>query len=101
MNAPDPAPDLDAFRARCRAFLDEPVEQLDGNWATGIAFQRRLFDAGLAGLTVPTIYGGQGLAAEYDEVLQEEAAGHHLPTGVFRSKRPICSGGAEITPDAL
>jgi len=82
--------DLDAFRARCRAFLDEPVEQLDGNWATGIAFQRRLFDAGLAGLTVPAIYGGQGLGPEYDEVLQEEAAGHHLPTGVFTITLGMC-----------
>ena len=39
---------------------------------------------------MPTIYGGQGLAAEYDEVLQEEAAGHHLPTGVFTITLGMC-----------
>src|SRR5690606_31713265 len=82
--------DLGAFRRRCRAFLAEPVEDRGDNWATGIAFQRRLFDAGLAGLTVPVTYGGQGLTREHEEVLVEEAAGLHLPTGVFTITLGMC-----------
>jgi alkylation response protein AidB-like acyl-CoA dehydrogenase len=81
---------MNEFRARCRAFLDEPIEQLEDQWATGVAFQRRLFDAGLAGITVPVEYGGQGLTAEHVEVLNEEAAGRDLPTGVFTITIGMC-----------
>ena len=28
---------MNDFRARCRAFLDAPIEQLEDQWATGIA----------------------------------------------------------------
>ena len=81
---------MNDFRARCRAFLAEPVERLADQWATGVAFQRRLYDAGLAGLTVPVEYGGQGLTGEHVEVLNEEAAGHDLPTGVFTITIGMC-----------
>ena len=60
------------------------------NWATGTAFQRRLFDAGLAGVTIPVEYGGQGLTREHEDVLREEAAGVHLPTGVFTITLGMC-----------
>ena len=82
--------DLDEFRARCRRFLAEPIDDLGDNWATAIAFQRRLFDAGLAGLTIPVEYGGQGLDRAHQEVLEEEAAGLRLPTGVFTITLGMC-----------
>jgi alkylation response protein AidB-like acyl-CoA dehydrogenase len=82
--------ELDRFRARCREFLAVPVDHLGDNWATAIAFQRRLFDAGLAGLTIPVAYGGQGLDRGHQQVLEEEAAGHHLPTGVFTITLGMC-----------
>jgi len=81
---------LDAFRLRCRAFFAEPAENLGDQWSSGIAFQRRLFDAGLAGVTIPAEFGGQGLPVEYEDVLREEAAGLHLPTGVFTITLGMC-----------
>ncbi len=81
---------LDEFRARCRTFLARPIDQLGDNWATGVAFQRRLFDAGLAGITIPIEYGGQGLTPDHEGVLGEEAAGMHLPTGVFTITLGMC-----------
>ena len=85
-----PDGELERFRARCREFLAVPVEDLGDTWATAIAFQRRLFDAGLAGLTIPVAYGGQGLDRAHQEVLEEEAGGHHLPTGVFTITLGMC-----------
>ena len=81
---------LDAFRARCRAFLAEPIERLGDDWATGVAFQRRLFDAGLAGITVPEEYGGQGLGADHLQVLDDEATGLDIPVGVFTITIGMC-----------
>jgi alkylation response protein AidB-like acyl-CoA dehydrogenase len=82
--------DLDRFRERCRAFLARPVEHSDDAWAAGVAFQRRLHDAGLAGITVPVEYGGQGLTADHLEVLNAEAAGMELPVGVFTITIGMC-----------
>ncbi len=81
---------LEEFRTRCRTFLDTPVEDLGDTWATGIAFQRKLYDAGLAGVTVPEDYGGQGLSGEHQEVLATEADGLTLPTGVFTITIGMC-----------
>jgi alkylation response protein AidB-like acyl-CoA dehydrogenase len=86
-------PDLDAFRARCRAFLADrpkPIENGADRWAIARAFQHRLFDAGLAGITVPVEFGGQGLGPDFDEILHEEAADHHLPTGMFTITLGMC-----------
>ena len=42
--------------------------------------QRMLFDAGLAGVCVPTEYGGQGLTVAHQRVLNEELRGYEYPT---------------------
>ena len=76
------APDEAEFRARCRAFLDEHAVgiHLDGGadgakrLEAGRKFQRALFDAGLAGLTYPKKYGGQGLDKSYERMWREEYA---------------------------
>ena len=61
---------LEDFRARCKAFLDEHATGIDyavgesraaASIAAAKTFQRALTDAGLAGLTYPVEYGGQGL----------------------------------------
>jgi alkylation response protein AidB-like acyl-CoA dehydrogenase len=39
-----------------------------------------LFDAGLAGICFPREYGGQGLTAAHQRVLNEELAGYEYPT---------------------
>ena len=81
---------LKQFRIRCRRFLAEPIEAGDDRWQIGRAFQRRLFDAGLAGISVPVEYGGQGLGPDFEEILHDEAAGQHLPTGIFTITLGMC-----------
>ncbi|MGW6455726.1 acyl-CoA dehydrogenase family protein [Streptomyces sp. NPDC055078] len=65
------------FRARVRNFLHQEVPSvLDGVTgfnARAVAYRRALFGAGLAGLTVPPAYGGQGLPESYEQIFAEEA----------------------------
>ena len=49
----------------------------------GKQFQAALFDAGLAGITWPAEYGGQGLPARYQTIFNEEATPYELPTGIY------------------
>jgi alkylation response protein AidB-like acyl-CoA dehydrogenase len=44
------------------------------------AFQAKLHDAGLAGITYPVEYGGQGLTRQHQAAFNAEAAGYVLPT---------------------
>lgn len=84
--------ELDAFRARARAFAQElapltsrPLDlHLDDELelaevARDRTVQRMFFDAGLAGIVVPKEYGGQGLTPAHQRVLNEELAGHEYP----------------------
>jgi alkylation response protein AidB-like acyl-CoA dehydrogenase len=74
------APDEAAFRARARAWLTEALPRLP--WPEPVmledkvpfwrAWQRRLYDAGLAGLTWPVAYGGQGEDERMRAVFTEE-----------------------------
>ncbi len=79
------------FRARCRAFLDEhalgsPAQELDGDprgdraLALARQFQGALFDAGLAGLSLPKQFGGQGLTDRHERIWREEASHYPLIT---------------------
>jgi len=43
------------------------------------ALQRKLFDAGYAGITYPAEYGGRGLTAAHERAFREEAAGYVTP----------------------
>jgi alkylation response protein AidB-like acyl-CoA dehydrogenase len=90
--------DLEAFRASVRSWLaahaprKRPItdfSELDREEeaeAVGDArrFQAALFDAGLAGLTWPREYGGQGLGSEYQRVYVEEAAPYEMRERYFR-----------------
>ena len=94
------APDEAEFRARCRAFLDEHAVgiNLGGDSDAGGAkrleagrtFQRALFDAGLAGLTYPVEYGGQGLDKEYEKIWREEYAKYPNMTFEFTISHGMC-----------
>ena len=75
--------EAEAFRARCREFLDEHATgiELDGpdprgelSLAEARVFQQALVDAGLAGLTYPVEYGGQGLTQDHERIWREEYA---------------------------
>jgi alkylation response protein AidB-like acyl-CoA dehydrogenase len=85
--------DVDSFRRRAAAWLAEHMPVAPPGWTARGAMasdehdrfsrsrmlQRRLFDAGFAGLSFPVAYGGGGLAPEYQRAFAEEAVGYEMP----------------------
>ena len=53
-------------------------------------FQAALHDAGLAGITWPAEYGGQGGTAAQERAFREQAGGYELPTGPFVIGMGMC-----------
>jgi len=90
--APDPAA-LEQYRARARAWLEANLaprsapgrsvssggDLSDEDVATQKALQRRVYEAGYAGITVAREYGGQGLHPAYERAFQEEARHFEMP----------------------
>ncbi len=87
---------LDEYRARARQWLEANLERRAGGeagarnpWdggdesvehlASQRALQRRLYEAGYAGITWPKEHGGQGLHAAYERAFMQEARGYALP----------------------
>jgi alkylation response protein AidB-like acyl-CoA dehydrogenase len=74
---------LEEYRAELRAWLPGHLDRRSGRaqrdpYAPGQvaehrAIQRRLFDAGYAGISWPSEYGGGGLPPEYERAFTEEA----------------------------
>ena len=68
------------FRARLREWLKDNAPHLgassasDAYWEAQPAWHRSLYDAGYFGLSWPKEYGGHGLPAVYDVILDEELA---------------------------
>jgi alkylation response protein AidB-like acyl-CoA dehydrogenase len=92
-------PDLDEFRARCRAFLDEnakpfvatgPDPRGEQSVASARAFQKKLADAGLAGLGYHKEFGGQGLTKAHDRAWREEYASYPDRTGDLTISHGMC-----------
>ena len=84
--------DLERYRQQARAWIAENLEKLDAPagirvvdyytpdvMAANRALQRRMFDAGYAGISWPREYGGQGLDRAYEAVFNAEAAGFATP----------------------
>src|ERR1700754_3715670 len=84
--------DVDQFRAQAREWIRENLEprrpkaerELTGDKthdeiSAARALQKRLFDAGYAGITFPSEYGGGGLTAAHDRAFREEAADFVTP----------------------
>ena len=78
--------EAEAFRARCRAFLQEhatgytisgPDPRSVEEIALNRAFQQKLAHAGLAGVMYPREYGGAGLTQAHDRIWREEYG--HFP----------------------
>jgi alkylation response protein AidB-like acyl-CoA dehydrogenase len=77
-----PVAEAEAFRARCKAFLDEHAKGLplrgsiDDRGATLMAgakaFQQKLAEAGLAGVVYSKEYGGAGLTRAHERIWREE-----------------------------
>ena len=59
--------------------LAEQDEMTPERLAAERALQRRIHDAGYAGITWPVEYGGQGLTAAHQKVFDEEARAYVLP----------------------
>ncbi|MGE0383359.1 MAG: acyl-CoA dehydrogenase family protein [Gammaproteobacteria bacterium] len=84
---------LDEFRAQARAWIRAnlerlPVERVHGvrmrnpssaEIASARRLQRRLFEAGFAGISYPIEYGGRGLTSAHERVFKEESAGYVTP----------------------
>lgn len=79
---------VDQFRAAAAAWLAEAADDApsdygaivpDSEVATAVAWQRRLADAGLAGLHWPVRWGGQGLTAAHTAAWLEECARAEVP----------------------
>jgi len=96
--SPEGAPvveEVEEFRQRARAWIRDNVRAMkpDELVAFGRAsdeeeraqvahereLQRKLFDAGLAGICVPVEYGGQGLTPAHQAALNEELTGYEYP----------------------
>jgi alkylation response protein AidB-like acyl-CoA dehydrogenase len=97
---------LAEFRAKVRAFMeanavrrpaaDDPAPPKHGPWtdrelvAAGRAYQGALFDAGLAALTWPTQYGGQGLPGAYQTVFNDEISDYFTPDSIYTIGFGMC-----------
>jgi alkylation response protein AidB-like acyl-CoA dehydrogenase len=95
--------DEEQFRAKVRAFLEanatrrspgaelSPLDEPEGDYIDRAKrFQAALFDAGLAGLTWPVEYGGQGLSSRYHTILNEESADYDRPSFVYVIGHGMC-----------
>ncbi|MGH3207086.1 MAG: acyl-CoA dehydrogenase family protein [Trebonia sp.] len=81
------------FRNRARAWLKQNAPHRGGgeesgepgraDIATQKAFQASLYDAGFAGITWPSEYGGQGLTNAEQIAFSQEARDFALPVGAF------------------
>ena len=91
--------DEDGFRVRVRSFLEEHAspraqaqpqseDRMDVSRAKG--YQSALFAAGLAGLTWPKQYGGQGLSGRYQTLFNDIATQYDLPIGPFAVGFGMC-----------
>ena len=79
--------DLEAFRLRAREWLANNMGKAthsggrpsEARWPEERVLQRKLYDAGFAGLCFPKEYGGQGLGYDYQIVFDEESRGYDVP----------------------
>jgi alkylation response protein AidB-like acyl-CoA dehydrogenase len=85
------------FRARVRSFLEQHAPRRsthdeeedpfhgpdEGFLKAAHTYQAALFDAGLAGLTWPKEYGGQGLSSRYQTIFNEEVADFDPPSLIY------------------
>ncbi len=92
--------EAEAFRQRCRAFLDEHATGIPGARAAddrGLTlvlgakkFQKALAEAGLAGLTYPKEYGGAGLTKAHERIWREEYARYPDMTSELTISHGMC-----------
>jgi alkylation response protein AidB-like acyl-CoA dehydrogenase len=95
------AEEAEAFRARCRAFLDEhatgipaSVNRAEDRGASTMAiakeFQGKLAAAGLAGMIYPKEFGGAGLTRAHERIWREEYAKYPDMTNELTISHGMC-----------
>ncbi len=83
--------DAEAFRERCREFLREHAKPgARRDLAAARAFQAALAEAGLAGLTYDTAYGGAGLTLEHERIYRQVAQEFPAMTGELVISHGMC-----------
>ena len=89
-------PALPEYRAQARAWITANLERKADDAGAGEvkdpaamaahrALQRKVYDAGYAGIAWPVEYGGQGLPPEYELAFEEEAADFVRPAYALHS----------------
>ena len=86
------SPDVATFRERARAWIATNLPRSEGSDGLEVddetshalvvqsrELQRRIFDAGFAGIRYPKRYGGQGLSRAHQVAWAEAGAGYQLP----------------------
>ncbi|NNE72738.1 MAG: dehydrogenase [Acidimicrobiales bacterium] len=93
------AAEADEFRAKCNAFLTEHATGIDigegdvgghKRMAAAKAFQAAAVDAGLAGITYPKGFGGQGLTRAHDRIWREEVGKFPVMTFELTISHGMC-----------
>src|ERR1700742_1587127 len=96
------AESIDDFRARARAWLAENMPPIDPAhppaahrdeercWLRARELQKRLYDAGFAGICFPREYGGLGPGYEYQKVFNEESLSYEMPLILNTPTFTIC-----------
>ena len=100
-------PDVKEYRDRARAWLAENLEPRAESAMVSVgvrahrsadevaverALQRRIFEAGYAGITWPKACGGQGLTPAHERAFNDEASAYRLPNlGVAGGTSIICA----------
>jgi alkylation response protein AidB-like acyl-CoA dehydrogenase len=90
-------PSEEGFRAEVAEFLaatlprkGEPAA-VEGNGVTrAVAYQRRLADARLAGITWPAEYGGRGLPGRYQRIFDRESKAYQVPPRALEIGLGMC-----------
>jgi alkylation response protein AidB-like acyl-CoA dehydrogenase len=92
-------PGEEAFRREVLDFLGAALPpkgtttQADGGvsgLARAVSFQRALADAGLAGITWPTEYGGRGLPGRFQRIFDREAKAFQVPPRALEIGLGMC-----------
>jgi alkylation response protein AidB-like acyl-CoA dehydrogenase len=82
---------LESFRLRARQFIGANLAAADPDHPCALSFadsrvvQAMIFDAGFAGIAVPTEYGGAGLTPQHQGVWADEVQGFVIPAVLFVS----------------
>lgn len=89
---------MDDFRSRVADWMRSNADAIprgDDAYANARQMQRMLYDAGLAGITWPVEYGGQGLTMTEQRIFDDEAQAYDLPL------YPLTVGTGMIAPTLL